>query len=744
MRTTILKHCQLTAVLFLIAFNIQAQTITETDGNFNLYSNGIVKCTAASDGDTGTLNGVTYTRRTKAEIQANHSLASTSCTSGITAMNAMFENASTFNEDISSWDVSNVTNFGHMFRNTSAFNQDLNAWDVRLAGTISNMFYGAASFNKDISGWDMSSKTNLGSMFRDATAFNQDISAWDVSSVTTMANMFRGATAFNQDISAWDVSSATNMNYMFRDAAAFNQDISAWDMSGITIMNHIFNGATNFNQDLGSWCVPDIGEPSNFGNAGTDPVWGTCPVRAVVRGDAGWRLLSFPFTGATASDISSFAGVQGVPGGDHTAKASNFYLYDDTGSFETPTNVSTALGDGKGFALYFYDNSISGDFELPIALDTTATEPSSDVAVTLNPLASGYTLVGNPFASNFNTDATNLTVTGADFIQNNISFWNDGLGSYSVQDRTTPYIIKPWQGFWVQLGATGGATTLTFNTAGKTTSSASGSFFSKEVVANRGDINFTMSSDSSYDEAIRLSFRDNATTEYDADDAGKLMPLLNQYAVMGFQSNDLFKAVESLPWDLQEAVTIAMDTKLVGVSGGFTLNWKGFESIPERWELTFHDYQTQTNVDMRVDSLYQFDATAPAAKVNVMSILTGPLTTPLKAKSTGNRFAITVSPNKTSVGNETVEEIQSYSLAQNYPNPFNPSTTINYTMKNAGQATISIYNVMGQKVAELVNEVKAQGSYNVTWNASGTASGVYYYKLEAGGKSITRKMTLIK
>ncbi|MFA5667658.1 MAG: hypothetical protein WC967_00310 [Balneolaceae bacterium] len=78
MRITIPRHLLLTALLFLIATNIQAQTITETNGNFNLYSNGIVKCTAASNGETGTLGGITYTRRTKTEIQSNHSIASTS------------------------------------------------------------------------------------------------------------------------------------------------------------------------------------------------------------------------------------------------------------------------------------------------------------------------------------------------------------------------------------------------------------------------------------------------------------------------------------------------------------------------------------------------------------------------------------------------------------------------------------------------------------------------------------------
>ena len=737
------KHLFLTTIILFIVFNIQAQTITETDGDFNLYSNGIVKCTSAANLDTGTLNGITYTKRTVAEITTAN--AATTCTSGITDMKDLFTSENSFNEDISSWDVSSVIDMSGMFNYAGVFNQDLSNWDVSAVTDMQKMFSSAQVFNQDLNSWDVSSVTDMQQMFYYADAFNGDLSNWDVSSVTNMLFMFSSAQVFNQDLSNWDVGSVTNMSNMFSHAYVFNQPLNNWDVSSVTDMSYMFYYAYKFRRNLSSWCVTAVSYNFNyFGNNGTDPSWYSCPGDQEISGNEGWRLLSFPITGGTVSDISDDTPIQGIAGGDNEAFAANFYLYDDTGVFEEPTDVSTAFGDGKGFAVYFYDNEDGGSSELPISIYTAGPEPSTNVAVTLNPAANGYTLVGNPFKSNFSADATNLSVSGADFIQNNISFWNDGLGSYSVQDRTTPYIIKPWQGFWVQLGATGGATTLTFNTSGKTTSSATGSFFSKAVAANRGDINFTMSSDSSYDEAIRLSFRDNATTDYDADDAGKLMPLLNQYAVMGFQSNDLFKAVESLPWDLQEAVTIAMDTKLVGVSGGFTLNWKGFESIPEGWELTFHDYQTETNVDMRVDSLYQFDATAPVAKVNVMSILTGPLATPLKAKSTGNRFAITVSPNKTSVGIETVEEIQSYSLAQNYPNPFNPSTTINYTMKNAGQATISIYNVMGQKVAELVNEVKAQGSYNVTWNASGTASGVYYYKLEAGGKSITRKMTLIK
>ena len=85
-----------------------------------------------------------------------------------------------------------------------------------------------------------------------------------------------------------------------------------------------------------------------------------------------------------------------------------------------------------------------------------------------------------------------------------------------------------------------------------------------------------------------------------------------------------------------------------------------------------------------------------------------------------------------------------FALEQNYPNPFNPSTTISYSLADHGKVSLSVHNLLGQKVAQLVNEAKVAGSYNVTWNASGAGSGVYYYRLEAGGQVLTRKMMLVK
>ena len=696
---------------------------------FKKLSNGVtVVCSSAAIGDTGALGDATYTKRTRAQILADPSLAATSCTSGITDMSSLFSNQTTFNGDLSSWDVSNVT-------------------------TMESMFASAHAFNQNLSSWDLSNVTNMIGMFSSAYAFNQNLSGWNVSAVTTMVGMFSYATAFNGNISSWDVSNVTTMRAMFNTARAFNGDISSWDVSNVTTMAFLFNDANAFNQDLSEWCVYRIAtRPSYFSTSSglslaNAPAWGTCPfVQRVISGDAGWRLISFPITGGTISDISDDTPIQGISGGANPTAAPNVYLYDDSGVFETPADVSTPFGDGKGVAVYFFNNANASSSVLPVRLDATGAQPSGDVTVSLNGAYNGYHLVGNPYASNFLADATNLvdgSSIGLGQLYNNIHFWNDGAGSYSVQDRTAPYIVRPWQGFWVQNTI---STTLTFKATGKTTSTATGAFFSKEVAqaTNRADLRFTLTSGRSYDEAIRLSLRDNATIGHDLDDAGKLLPLLPAYAILGFASNNMLKSVESLPWGLTESVTIPMQQTLVGVDGGFTLAWSGMESFPSGWDLTLHDYQTGVDTDMRADTSYTFDADAPAAKVSPLTLFDQLAPTLKKPAVTGTRFALTVNPNTGVVSTETDNTPLSFALDQNYPNPFNPTTTIVYTLREAGPVSLSIYTMTGQIVATLVNESQAAGQHRHSWDARGFVSGVYYYRLRANGMDVTRKMTLIK
>ena len=85
-----------------------------------------------------------------------------------------------------------------------------------------------------------------------------------------------------------------------------------------------------------------------------------------------------------------------------------------------------------------------------------------------------------------------------------------------------------------------------------------------------------------------------------------------------------------------------------------------------------------------------------------------------------------------------------FNLSQNYPNPFNPSTTIGYQLAESGKVTLNIYNILGRKVATLINEYKPIGKYEVEFNTTNLPSGVYFYQLKAGSFVDTKKMLLLK
>ncbi len=108
---------------------------------------------------------------------------------------------------------------------------------------MKGLFKYAYAFNQDISSWDVSNVNDMRDVFRHANAFNQDISSWDMSNVSKMNWMFKNAYAFNQDISSWDVSNVNDMREMFWDASVFNQDLSSWNVNGVTQCIYFYNEA---------------------------------------------------------------------------------------------------------------------------------------------------------------------------------------------------------------------------------------------------------------------------------------------------------------------------------------------------------------------------------------------------------------------------------------------------------------------------------------------------------------------
>ena len=99
-----------------------------------------------------------------------------------------------------------------------------------------------------------------------------------------------------------------------------------------------------------------------------------------------------------------------------------------------------------------------------------------------------------------------------------------------------------------------------------------------------------------------------------------------------------------------------------------------------------------------------------------------------------------------SAGNILPEQFE---LGQNYPNPFNPGTVISFALKSREKVTLSVYNILGAKVARLVDDELAAGNYSVYWDGTDelgkpVASGVYFYQLTTPQAGQTRKMVLVK
>lgn len=268
-------------------------SVVESNGNFNLLSNGVVTCNGVSVGDSATLNGTTYTAVSNQNlsdkiISEDTNFYETACTSLVTDFNVansntggVFYNVDSSNPDVSHWDTSSVTDMSYLFYSANSFNQPLNNWDTSSVTDMSYTFYYAAVFDQPLDNWDTSSVTQMDYMFRGAGNFNQPLS-WDTINVLTMRGMFFNVNTFNQPLN-FDTSNVQDMNGMFNSASSFNQSLN-FNTQNVTDMNYMFASATSFDQDLTGWCVTNIGtEPTDFAfnsplnTSGLKPVWGTCP-----------------------------------------------------------------------------------------------------------------------------------------------------------------------------------------------------------------------------------------------------------------------------------------------------------------------------------------------------------------------------------------------------------------------------------------------------------------------------------
>lgn len=468
----------------------------------------------------------------------------------------------------------------------------------------------------------------------------------------------------------------------------------------------------------------------------------------------GYRLLTAPAS-VTFSSFLNPIWTQGVTiGGDTDTGSPNVFTWNNASTNGDNTNwvgltdLSGDLSAGTGFLVYVYadDNYDGSDDGFPKTLSVSGSENPVNVSPSLNNNNDGWTLVGNPFSTTIDFDnVTTNDLTDVAYVWDSNDGTGDGgtdanaSGSWKTWNGTTgdltDGLIMAFQGFFVQNVSSVTSPSLTFGSESK---SYGGIFHGKSVkelakvrllLEGNGLKNSTWFQFTDYG-----SFSDKVM-----GDAVELDPLSDSFARLSLAKGDALFDISNLPFTENE-YSLPLDVTATE-SGLFTLSVTDF-SQPEGMDIIFKDYQTDREIQVNDDFIYEFELnTVKTKNINPDKIF---LQGAMAAKVAETpRFGIVVRP-KTTSSTEPDEIPVSFALDQNYPNPFNPTTMINYELPSNGLVKLQVFDLMGRKVTELVDGMMSEGKHSVAWNAQNASSGMYYYRLEINGQSLVRKMTLIK
>lgn len=473
-----------------------------------------------------------------------------------------------------------------------------------------------------------------------------------------------------------------------------------------------------------------------------------------------WRMLSSPVQNTTYSSFLNGLWTQGFTGasdGGANTSASSVRVWTTGGAFSSIGNITNEIPAGQGFLAVIYEDD---DFEtagvqggFPKTVSLTGSEHASGSAT----VHSEWALAGNPFAvsiAHANMDFTNFnnvvyvydhTYTGP-FSSGSDVGAGDAAGGFRTWNGTTGSLtdgkIAPFQGFWVQ--ATSGET---FNIAASAKST--GGTFYKETTSPI-TVQLAVKSGNTIGESW-LSFNDNASVQRDRFDALSLKPLdLKPHLIVAMLLDDGTPLnINNLPSEIEGVIEVPLSVERFGVTGGAWVSeggpaqmvWNTSESLPTNWDILLVDNHTGSSINLRDQNTYDFELHASASKVSIIQ----PEIAPQLANVNGDsRFTLKISDASTTNAPFMSDSPSAISLSQNYPNPFNPSTSVQFALPEAGFVSLAVYDVTGRLIASIANGEFGVGEHTVSFDASALSSGVYVYRLNAGGQTLTRKMTLMK
>lgn len=370
------------------------------------------------------------------------------------------------------------------------------------------------------------------------------------------------------------------------------------------------------NSPISSTAITIVGTAGNEGTAADGSLGG----------DAGWRMVGPPVSGAQVENIVS--DVRDPFVFNEITQGDQLFRWDDTnGQWEVLRDGTDPFDSGRGHILFFFDDD-EGPIAPTLTIDVdTGTIPDTDQTVSVDQDAE-FHLLANPFNQDYDLNAlqssSGTSVSGGSTgFQTTVQIWNGGstsgergstAGAYETIDlngasaelASAGRYISAWQGFFVERTNVGsGDTELTFNTSGRVGDD------SRDIVGSNAEgpgsapsarMAFALTVDDNNgtqvarDEAASIYWHENATDEWDAFDATKLTPFSSSYAIIGpvgtaRDGSTAIKAQESRPLpDAEEPFTVPLDLETNGnVAGDATLQATQWQSIPDTWDLTLID-----------------------------------------------------------------------------------------------------------------------------------------------------------
>lgn len=487
-----------------------------------------------------------------------------------------------------------------------------------------------------------------------------------------------------------------------------------------------------------------------------------------MRGSEGWRFVGSPAKNTTFNDLFADLWTQGINGSDApsvSSSSANVYSWNEnSGAFGVIGSMTNEMAAGQGYIVYVYEDDdyrtpgVQGGF--PKIIDTNNSENDKQVNVDVSVIDAnnngsidgneGFNLLSNPFGTDISVDAVISALENVNpNVSTNISIWDDNAGSgnggYVTLSPGSNETIVPFQAFFVRFTDEVSSTEAIFNV--NNMAANRGAEFYDQPGENIQAVSFEIYlGDGDKFDTYSVSFRDNGTIGEDRYDAYKLFSLnsdaISLFSTVGSDvrlAKNVLPPVDALQGELRIPLTFDVPR-----SGEYNFSWNDLQDIPANIELQLVDNETGSSVDLRNAEGFSFNvATSNTPNRRRSGKYISPTSSQDKTAANNSRFELIVSAASLDEEDQTSPN-EPVVLSPNYPNPFSTQTTMELELNQEMHVKATIWNIVAQKVATLADRVMSDGE-QLTWNVpSSMPSGIYICKVEAGGKVITRKMTLVK